>query len=117
MGKVNADKKLELVKAIRMQNQFNRQIFRAREGFLYSDEPAMRRGELYSLSEEEKPQAQDNGRIFGSFRIRFVIAIVLLLVFILCDMNHFSYMGENTDTLFGRMTSSIDITELFHMLN
>lgn len=113
MSKVTTNKKLELVKAIRMQDQYNRQLFRSREGFLYSDDPLVKRGELYSLEAEERPAAPEAGKVFSSFRIRFVIAVVLLAVFILCDINHLDYEGENTDTLYGRLTRNIDITELF----
>lgn len=113
MSKVNTNKKLELVKAIRMQNQYNRQLFRSREGFLYSDEPLVSRGELYSLEAEDKPEIPNSGKVYGSFRIRFLIATILLVAFILCDVNHLNYEGETTDTIFGRITQNIDITELF----
>lgn len=116
MRKVDTDKKLALIKAIRMQNQYNRQLFHAREGFLYADEPSARHGELYSLEAEEKDVNQDKGKIYGSFRIRFVVALVLLLAFILCDVNQVSYKGENTDTFFGRIVSNTDIAELFQMI-
>lgn len=112
MSKVNTNKKLELIKTIRMQNQYNRQLFRSREGFLYSDVPPVRRGEIYGLETEENPDMPDKGKIYGSFRIRFVIAAALLMAFILCDVKHVSYKGENTDTVFGRITSNINITEL-----
>ena len=112
MSKINTDKKLELVKAIRMQNQYNRQLFRSREGFLYSDEPLVRRGEIYSLEAEDKPEVPNSGKVYGSFRIRFLIAMVLLVVFILCDVSHLSYEGENTDTIYGRITQNMDIAEL-----
>ena len=116
MGKISTNKKLELVRAVRMQNHYNRQLFRAREGILYSDLPD-RHGELYGLEgdfplmsdEREKPVA--NG-----FRIRFVIAMVLLLCFILCDLNHLSYGGETTDTIYGRIVNSPDVTELLGFL-
>ncbi len=113
-NKINTDKKLELVKAIRMQNQYNRQLFRSREGFLYSDTPEMHHGELFSLEEQEKqlPQETGTGNAYGNFRVRFMIAIVLLVSFVLCDVNHLSYKGETTDTIFGRMTSSFDIAGL-----
>ncbi len=113
MSKVTTNKKLELVKAIRMQNQYNRQLFRSREGFLYSDEPLVKRGELYSLEAEEKPVVPEDGKVFSSFRIRFVIAVVLLAAFILCDINHLRYGGETTDTIYGRLTRNVDIGELF----
>jgi len=116
MGKVSTNKKLELVRAVRMQNHYNRQLFRAREGLLYSDLPD-RHGELYGLEEDLKTLPEERDKpIAGSFRIRFVVAMVLLLFFILCDMNHLSYGGETTDTIYGRMVKSPDITELFEFL-
>ncbi len=118
MSKVNTNKKLELIKAIRMQNQYDRQLFRSREGFLYSDDPQLKHPELYSLENPERfpAQEQENGAVYGSFRIRFVIAVILLFCFILCDINHFSYEGENTDTIFERMTESFDLTGMFDAL-
>lgn len=117
MSKINTDKKLELVKAIRMQNQYNRQVFRSREGLLYSDIPERRGSELYSLEAVEKqPAPEEKGRTMSGFRIRFMIALVLLLSFILCDVNNLSYGGENTDTIYGRITDSPDVTELFDKL-
>ncbi len=113
MGRVNTEKKLELIKSIRMQDQYNRQLFRSREGFLYGDDPAiLKRGELYALEAEEKPQTPEKGKVYGSFRIRFVIAVILLGAYILCDVNQVSYMGENADSLFGRITSNLDLTDL-----
>lgn len=116
MGKVNTDRKLELVKAMRMQSQYNRQLFRSREGFLYSDEPVIKHGELYSLESEEKTEPPNKGKVYSSFRLRFVAAVLLLAAFILCDINQVNYMGENTDTLFGRMTGNLGITELFELI-
>ena len=118
-NKINASRKLELVKAIRMQNQYNRQLFRSREGILYSDMPNGRYGELYSLEEPQKPAPaamEENKSTMSGFRIRFMIALILLLSFVLCDANHISYGGENTDTLFERITSSPNITELLELV-
>lgn len=112
MSKVNTDKKLELIRAIRMQNNYDRQVFRMREGLLYSDTPQYRHGELYSLEAPEKPAAEGKSKSLVNFRIRFVIAVVLLLSFILCDVNHISFGKENSDTFFERMKSSMDIEEL-----
>ena len=49
MSKVSTDKKLELIRTIRMQNQYNRQLFRSRENLVYSDDPSLRHGEIYGL--------------------------------------------------------------------
>lgn len=116
MGKINANKKLELVKAIRMQNQYNRQLFRSREHFLYSDTPQARFGEIYGL-EDVKPAAEEKSApVAGGFRIRLAIALALFVLFVLCDINHISYEGETTGTVFERMTNSPDLTEFFEFL-
>ena len=112
MSRVNTEKKLELIKSIRMQNQYNRQLVRSRESFLYGDDPAVKKGELYALEAEEKPQPPDKGRVYGSFRIRFVIAALLLGAYIVCDVNQISYMGEDAASLFGRITSNSGFTDL-----
>lgn len=116
MSKVNTDKKLELIKAIRMQNHYDRQLFRMREGLLYSDTPEYRHGELYSLEAPEKPASEGKSKSLVSFRIRFVIALVLLLSFILCDVNHISFGKENSNTFFERMKNSMDIEELINRI-
>lgn len=117
MGKVSANKKLELIKAVRMQNHYNRQLFRAREGILYPELQG-RHGELYGLEEDLSAMPQEGNKpIAGSLRIRFVIALMLFLFFILCDLNHLSYLGENTDTIYGRMTQSPDVTEFFEFMD
>lgn len=112
MGKVSTNKKLELVRALRMQNHYNRQLFRAREGILYSDLPQMH-GELYGAEQDPALLPEQKVKpVAGSFRIRFVLAMVLLLCFILCDLNHVSYGGETTDSIYGRLAESPDLTEL-----
>ncbi|MCM1134211.1 MAG: hypothetical protein NC400_01425 [Clostridium sp.] len=114
MGKVNANKKLELVKAIRMQNQYNRQLFRSRENFIYSKTPETMHGELYSLEEPKSPE--EDAPIASNFRVRFVIALALLFAFVLCDVNQVSYEGENAGTVFERIVESPDLTDVFDFL-
>ena len=115
MNKISTNKRLELVKAIRMQNQYDRQLLRSRENFLYSDSaalrPAIKHGELYSLEEETKGIPEDKAApVAGGFRIRLVIAMVLLLSFIICDMKQISYEGESTATVFERIAEDTDLT-------
>ena len=116
MRKVNTDKKLELIKAIRMQNQYDRQLFRMREGFLYSDMPEGKHGELYSLEDAKPPQEEGKSKVLVNFRIRFVIAVFLLLFFIICDVNHISFGKEDAESIYRRIKSSTDIEELIDMI-
>lgn len=117
MNRVNTDKKLELIKAIRMQNHYDRQLFRMREGFLYSDSPQYRHkeygnGELYSLEAPEKSVPEERSRTLTGFRIRFVLAVLLLISFILCDVNHISFGKMDADTFFEKLQSSVRIEEI-----
>ncbi len=99
MSKVSTDKKLELIRTIRMQNQYNRQLFRSRENLIYSDDPSVRHGEIYGLESMSYPIKEEPARIknannnpdsgsgiFRSFRIRFLIAMGLFLAFVYCDI-------------------------------
>lgn len=115
MNKINTNKKLELVKAIRMQNQYDRQLFRSRENFLYSGSPVlkppMKHGELYGLEADEKHLPDEKAApAAGSFRIRLVIAMVLLLSFIVCDIRQISYEGETSKTVFERIVEDTDLS-------
>lgn len=118
--RINAARKLELVKAIRMQNQYNRQLFRNREGILYSSPSQGHYGELYSLEEPQKTAPagpEDSKSTMSGFRFRFMIALILLLAFVLCDANNITYGGENADTIFERITSSPDMGEWLDMFS
>lgn len=112
MSKVNTDKKLELIKAIRMQNQYDRQLIRMREGIVYSDLPGGKHGEVYGLEEPAASETTGKSKVLVNFRIRFVIAVLLLLGFILCDVNHISIGKEDADSLYGRIKSSSSIEAL-----
>lgn len=48
--------------------------------------------------------------VTGSFRIRLVIAMVLLLSFVICDIRQVSYEGENAETVFNRIVEDTDLS-------
>lgn len=124
MSKVSTDKKLELIRTIRMQNQYNRQLFRSRENLIYSDEPSSRHGEIYGLEAAAYPVKEDlsqlkntnnnpeagNG-IFRSFRIRFLIAMGLFLAFVYCDIRDIRIGSVTTDYLYQIMNENEIIPE------
>lgn len=110
MSKVGTDKKLELIRAIRTQNHYDRQLFQSRENLLYSDSPSKRHGELYSLEAAAYP-VQDSPflkaspekkeeSLFQGFRIRFVLAMILFLAFVYCDIRDVKIWEQTTDTLY-----------------
>ena len=113
MNKTNTDKKLELIRSIRIQNQYDRQTLRRREGILYDNPVNIRQGEIYGLEDavltplsgkhgskqyintKEGDQTLETGGLLTGFRIRFVLAMVLFLGFIYCDMKQVSVCGIN----------------------
>lgn len=113
MSKVSTDKKLELIRTIRMQNQYNRQLFRSRENLVYSDDPSLRHGEIYGLESAAYPVKEDLSQLknanhnpesekgfFRGFRIRFLIAMGLFLVFVYCDIRDIRLGSVTTDYLY-----------------
>lgn len=114
MSRVNIDKKLELVRTIRMQNQYNRMKCRERESLLYGIAPPEHKGELYSAEAaagiiQGELQPPVKGGFLTGFRIRFVIALILFSVFIYLDRNNISLLGKNTFDLFISLTESIEL--------
>lgn len=115
MSKVNTNRKLELVRMVRMQHQSNRNECRERERFLYgkSSYPSTR-GEIYgaestaylSGSEDVVP-GYEKDKIFTGFRVRLFLAIVLFGVFIFLDRNQITLYGTTTADLFQMMIRSL----------
>lgn len=115
MSPVNTEKKLELVRSIRMQNQYNRQLCRRHEQLLYAGENEKKARELYSLEEATLPKtaffstAEGNvkeGSLFKGLRIRIVIAMLLFLGFVFCDRNGIDILGQNTTRLFEMLSEN-----------
>lgn len=125
MSKVSTDKKLELIRTIRMQNQYNRQLFKSRENLIYSADPSLRHGEIYGLESMTYPIKEDftqmknannntdsGSGIFRSFRIRFLIAMGLFLAFVYCDIREVRIGSVTTDYLYQIINENEGIQEL-----
>ncbi|MGN1180310.1 MAG: hypothetical protein ACI4SD_03765 [Suilimivivens sp.] len=123
MSHVNTDQKLQLVHTIRMQNQYNRMKCREREQLLYGNVGNDRR-ELYGaettmsmpVTGENAIPARKSG-LFTGFRIRFLIAVILLSAFIYLDKNEISILGKTTFELFTSLTESIELPVDLPFLN
>lgn len=116
MNHISTDQKLQLVHTIRMQNQYNRMKCREREQILYGISPANDRRELYSAETAmslpvtgEKPISGKKSRILTGFRLRFLIALILLSGFIYLDKKESSLLGKNTFDLYTFLTENIDL--------
>lgn len=101
MNKISSDQKLALVRSIRMQSDYNRNLCRERERFLYGYQPATTgEREIYgtemnaalSRRPEEIINCPKEASAFGSFRLRFLVAVILIGIFI--------YMDQSQMTLF-----------------
>lgn len=121
MGKkVTTDQKLELVRTIRAQNEYNRRICKSREHLLYAEIPGDRSSEIYGLEAEPQDalQSQDTPKkLFGGFRFRFVMAIALFLAFVFWDQQQSSFFGYTKDKLQKIITQSIDMDGLMSQIN
>lgn len=117
MSRISTNKRLELVRMVRMQHQSNRNECRERERFLYgkSSYPSQR-GEIYgaessayALEREELSSGYQKGGLFVGFRIRFFLAALLFLAFILLDRNQIALYGTTTAKLFQMMIQSLKL--------
>lgn len=126
MGEINTEKKLELVRSIRMNQQNNRAIMGRREQILYGISPSpVSKGELYSLESTALTGAvpaetnQSFQNPLRSFKIRLIVAVVLFAGFIFADRTGQSFWGINSAKIHELITaengSLFDfITNLLH---
>lgn len=124
MNRIDTDKKLALVHSIRMQNQYNRMKCREREQLIYGIGSEADKRELFSTETaacmpgyEESIAARPKERILSGFRIRFLIAAVLIGVFIYLDINKIDIYGMTTDDLFQLITKTTEIKDRPDILN
>lgn len=124
MSKIDTDKKLALVHSIRMQNQYNRMKCREREQLIYGPGSEPDKRELfgtemtaYMPGYEENTVPHPKERILSGFRLRFILAIALIGIFIYLDINKIAVYGMTTDDLFQLFTKNIEIKENLDILN
>lgn len=124
MSKIDTDKKLALVHSIRMQNQYNRMKCREREQLIYGIGSEQDKRELFSTETaaympgyEESTVSHPQKRILSGFRLRFILAIVLIGIFIYLDINKIDIYGMTTDDLFQLFTQTTEIKENPDILN
>lgn len=114
--RVSTGKKLELVRAVRMQNQYNRNLCKERERLIYGTQPV--RGELYAsessialrehpvISREHEEERHTESTFFSGFRLRFFCAAVLLFLFILIDIRQIPLLEMESEDILKLLTES-----------
>ena len=112
MSKFETEQKLELIRAIRMQNQYDRQTLHRRENILYTGDKG--RSELYSLEDTaslngkykdktlnltDERTFSETGNVISGAKIRLAIAMVLFLAFVYCDVKEIKLAGKSSKEL------------------
>ena len=122
IANVTSNQKLELVKMIRMQNQSNRNECRERERFLYGYPASSEyHGEIYGT--EMTAVAEGNMRkekkipketfLLSGFRLRFLLAVILMALFIYMDKTESSFFGKTMEEIAFYLTNNIRVEESF----
>lgn len=120
MSKISTEQKLELIRTIRLQNQYDRNQCRERERILYQPKSDYGRGELYSAEstvclpgEELSPGiAGSKKRMFIGFRIRLLIAVIIFAGFVYAEKNQLEPGGFTPEEIVHRITENIDFSEI-----
>lgn len=110
MSKVETERKLELVRHIRMQNQDNRAKCREREQLLYGIQVPFSQNERYNAEIVEEPSFSAQ---VSSFRLRFVVAILLFAAFVFFDKNQMDIFGMTMEEIYLWMQQSFAVDKQF----
>lgn len=119
-AKVSSDRKLELIRMIRMQNQSNRNECREREQFLYGyprnyDYPEELHSTEMSLAiqntEAKKEMIAKESFFLTGFRFRFILAAAIMILFIYMDKSEVMFFGMTAEELGICITKSISVEE------
>ena len=87
MGQIGTDRKLELIRQVRMEQHHNRNTLSNREFLLYGKQrPLTSKGELYGLEATSMDASPDRadvlaGNMLKSFKFRLILAVALFAVF------------------------------------
>lgn len=121
MGQIDTNKKLELIRDIRMNHQNNREIMGRREQIIYGkSRPLVSRGEIYGLesaaiNEAIPAEAADTGDSLRSFKVRMVIAAILFVLFFLLDRTGQSFAGITASQVNEAITT--ESKDIFSFIN
>lgn len=91
--KISADKKLELVQHIRMQNNYERSLCREREQLILGK----------TIYDSENIKATE----FSGFRLRFLFAAVLFFLFVVTDVRMENDTQNTTEQIVHMMQEDV----------
>jgi hypothetical protein len=122
MGQIETDKKLELVRAIRMSQLNNRALLNGRERLLYGHspiKPPVTKGELYSLEVAALEGGAVSGTTAGigspfrSFKLRMIAAVVLFALFVFWDRTEQNIAGVTSVKIYELVNDKEDMVAGF----
>jgi len=109
MNEFSSEKKLELLRQIRDQDERNREILAARESVLYGKPGLINSGGFIN---DELTAAENKG--FSFLKLRFLCAVMLFALTIILDISHMQIAGIGADKIINVISE--DFTE-YHELN
>lgn len=93
MANVSADKRMQLVHMIREENKSNQLKIRNRESILY--------GKPFLSNAYAAEDTAENAEMpVSTFKLRFLLALALFIVYLLLDMGGGSILGKDTKEIY-----------------
>lgn len=116
MGDVTAERRLELVRYIREENNRNRMRMRTRENILYGKRKDTLTDSYTGHYEESSYEARQplaeegnekpSGKVFSGLWVRTLLATVLFAVYIILDFSGGSVLSVNSDAIHAHISEN-----------
>lgn len=100
MSDFSSEQKLRLIQAIREEHKNNQWSMQNRERILNGEKILIPQPE----TDFDKPMNEPSGITVGSFKLRFMIAIILFIGFILIDSQNITMNGINSSKIQSSIT-------------
>lgn len=94
MSDISIEEKLQLVRQVRSQHYQNRSDMLNREQILYGRTSPVPLDSSYNLPKEMEPYAKT-----GTFKIRVFIAVILITILILMDINNDKFLEISVEDI------------------
>lgn len=111
MSEISAEKKLQVVKQIREEHAANQRLIRGRESILYGFHSPYPEYQNERIDSETDCEPFSFGKGNFSFKIRFAVAIILLVSAILLDKTEVTVFEYTVSDVFAYLET--DITKDF----
>ncbi|MBO5167001.1 MAG: hypothetical protein IJ405_04380 [Lachnospiraceae bacterium] len=116
MGDITAERRLELVRYVREENNRNRMRMRTRENILYGKRKDTLTDSYAGHYEEnsydarhpltEEDTAPASGKVFSGLWVRTLLATVLFAIYIILDFSGGSVLSVNSDAIHAHISEN-----------